>query len=81
MARRIGIAASTGVAVWALVGALSPTARANPPCYARDGHLYCGNTAPTGIYEKPAFGIHSVEVLYEGDFASNQTVVITRALM
>lgn len=57
MPLRPGLAAiAAGAAVWVLAGARPPPAQANPACYANNGHLYCGNEAPTGIYERPAFG-------------------------
>jgi hypothetical protein len=56
------LASGTAILSLATVAAVSPAAsnnsaaaRPNPPCYARHGHLYCGNKAPTRILEAPLF--------------------------
>jgi len=43
------------VAFLGLYGAPASAAE-NPPCYAQNGHLYCGDEAPSPLYAAPSFG-------------------------
>ncbi|NUR90348.1 MAG: hypothetical protein HOY71_40250 [Nonomuraea sp.] len=48
----IGALALVGTA---LVTAAPAQAKANPPCYAKNGHLYCGNKARVTIWRSAEY--------------------------